>query len=87
MKALSKDAIPEAWAELREQQWTVRHPETSNFLPTKLKGPEMTSQSQWRAGAVSAAIMEAPGQGYSSKAGREQGRHAPTFHLPNAVFC
>ena len=78
--------FPEAWAELREKQWTVRHPETGNFLPTKLKGPEMMSQSQWRAGVVSAAIMEAPSQGYSTKAGREQGRNAPTFHLLNTVF-
>ena len=63
----------------------MRHPETSNFLPTELKGPEMISQSQWRAGVVSAAVMETPSQRYSTIAGREQGRNAPTFHLPNTV--
>lgn len=41
--------LPEAWAELREQRWMARHPETSNFLPVKLKGPEMINQSPLRA--------------------------------------
>ena len=64
----------------------VRHPETSNFLPVKLKGPETINQSPLRAGIVAVVIIEAHSQRCGTKAGRGQGRNVSTFHLPNACL-
>lgn len=63
----------------------VRHPETSNFLPVKLKGPETINQSPLRAG-IAAILMEAHSQRCGAKGGRGQGRNVSTLHLPNSCL-